>query len=186
MEFIDRMAGVKNSTVTVYVGPRDDIRERLTRRRLDIAVLGADFSAQLGQGFRARRVDTLPMNFVAAPALARSLEGFPRKGQEVPMLFRTQDYAPRLEVEKFLRDRGVVPVTVAESEDADILQTLARQGRGVAALHRMSAKRDLESGALVRIGPAVTGLHHEIWVITPAQESVDPAVREAIALAGRA
>jgi LysR family transcriptional activator of nhaA len=183
--FIERMTGIENSTVTVYVGPRDDIRERMARRRLDLAVAGADLSAQLGGGFRGRRIGTLPINFFAAPALARALAGFPRKGQEVPMLFRTRDYSPRQEVEKFLRDKGVIPMTVAESEDSDILQTLARQGRGVAALHRTSAERDLASGALVRIGPAKTGLNHEIWVITPAQESVDPIVRRAVELASR-
>ena len=102
------------------------------------------------------------------------------------MLFRTGDYTPRQEVEKFLRDRGVIPLTVAESEDSDILQTLARQGRGVVALHRTAAQRDLDSGALVRIGPAQTGLQHEIWVITPARESLDPVVRKAVALANQA
>lgn len=185
MTFIQRLGGIENSMVTVYVGPREDIRERLARRRLDIAVVGVDLSGQLGAGFLGRRVGTLPINFLTSPELARTLSGFPRKGQEVPMLFRTPDYSPRQEVEKFLRGLGVIPLTVAESEDSDILQTLARQGRGVVALHRTAAQRDLNSGALVRIGPAKTGLQHEIWVITPAKESVDPIVREAIALANR-
>ncbi|MDD5302283.1 MAG: LysR family transcriptional regulator [Elusimicrobia bacterium] len=185
MTFMERLGGIEHSLVTVYVGPREDIRERLARRRLDIGVTGVDLSAQLGAGFRGRRIGTLPINFLAAPALARSLAGFPRKGQEVPMLFRTPDYSPRQEVERFLRERGVIPLTVAESEDSDILQTLARQGRGVVALHRTAAQSDLDSGALVRIGPAKTGLQHEIWVVALAQESVDPVVRKAIILANQ-
>ncbi len=185
MTFIERLAGIENSMVTVYVGPREDIRERLARRKLDIAVTGADMTKDLGAGFQGRRVGTLPINFMASPERARALGEFPRKGQEVPMLFRTEDYAPRHEVERFLRERGVIPVTVAESEDADILQTLARQGRGVVALHRTAAQADLVSGALVRVGPAQTGLQHEIWVVTPSRESLDPVVRQAIALANR-
>ncbi|UPT73456.1 MAG: LysR family transcriptional regulator [Elusimicrobiota bacterium] len=185
LTFIDRLTAIPNAAVTVYVGPRDDIRERLARRRLDVAVLGVDLTAQLGAGFRARRVGTLPIQFVAAPALAESLGGFPRSGQEAPMLFRTQDYAPRREVERWLRERGVKPVTVAESEDTDLLQTLARRGRGVAALHKTAAARDLASGALVRVGPASTGLQHEVWVITPSAESVDPVLRAAAAAALR-
>lgn len=186
MTFFERLGEIKNAMVTIYVGPRDDVQERLARCRLDIAVCGADLAVQLGPGFRGRRIETLPINFMAAPALARSLAGFPYKGQSVPVLLRTRDYAPRLEVERFLQDRGVAPMTVAESEDSDVLQALARQGRGVVALHRRSAQADLDSGRLVRIGPASTGLHHEMWVITPAHESVDPAVRKAIALAHRA
>lgn len=186
MSFIERMAGIEGSMVTVFVGPREEIRERLGRRRLDIAVTGSDLSTQLGPRFRGRRIATFPIVFAAAPDMARGLAGFPKKGQEVPMLFRTQDYSPRNEVEKYMRERGVAPLTVAESEDSDILQTLARQGRGVVALHRAAAQPDLDSGALVRIGPAHTGLQHEMWVITSAQESVDPIVRKAAALAAHA
>ncbi len=186
MTFFERLGEIENSMVTIYVGPRDDLQERMARCRLDIAVCGADLAIPLGPGFRGRRIETLPIHFMAAPALARSLAGFPYKGQAVPVLLRTRDYAPRLEVERFLRDRGVEPSTVAESEDSDILQSLARQGRGVVALHRRAAQADLDSGRLVRIGPASTGLHHEIWVITSANEPVDPVVRRAIALANRA
>lgn len=185
LTFIDRLAAISNSTVTVYVGPRDDIRERLARRRLDIAVAGVDLSPQLGDAFRARRVGTLPMCFMASPGLARTLDGFPRRGQEVPMLFRTQDYEPRRNVERWLRERGVVPVTAAESEDADLLRTLARKGRGIAALHKESSGGDDSAGRLVRIGPAETGLRHEVWVIAPAAEPVDPVLKLALQTAFR-
>ena len=121
--------------------------------------------------------------FVASPDVAKSLGGFPKSGQVVPMLFRTIDYAPRQQVERYLVERGVRPVTVAESEDTDLLQTLARRGRGVVALPAPAIKRDLSSGALVRIGPAKTGLLHEIWVIVPSAEPVDPVLKEAVAAA---
>lgn len=183
LTFIDRLASVKGASVNVFVGPRDDIRERLQRRRLDVAVAGVDLAASLGPLFRSRRIGTLPLNFYASPSLAKTLPGFPAAGQEIPMLFRTQDYSPRRDVERWLRERGQLPRTVAESEDADLLQTLARQGRGVAALHRTAAKRDVDSGALVRLGPANTGLHHEIWVMTPAAEPLNPVLRQAIAAA---
>jgi LysR family transcriptional activator of nhaA len=185
MIFIDRLAKLEGTTVTVYIGPRGDIAERLARRTLDIAVVGADMTADLGPGFSGKRVHTLPIHFYASPALAQSMTGFPAKGKRVPMLFRTRDYAPRHEVERYLRERGSIPVTVAESEDADILQTLARQGRGVVALHQPSAQADLASGVLVRIGPARTGLNHEVWVLSHAHESVNPVVRKAVAIANK-
>lgn len=184
--FLDSLAAIEESTVTVFVGPLEDLHERLASRRLDIVVAAADLTVRLGPSFQGRRIETLPISFMASPALARDLAGFPKRGQKVPMLLRTHDYAPRVEVERFLRERGVEAAIVAESEDADVLQTLARQGRGVVALHRAAARADLDSGALVRIGPAQTGLHHEIWVIAPASESVDPVIRRAIALANRA
>lgn len=185
MIFIDRLAKLEGTTVTVYIGPRGDIVERLTRRTLDIAVVGADLTPDLGAGFSSKKVHTLPINFFASPALALAMKGFPAEGQKVPMLFRTRDYAPRHDVERFIRERGAIPVTVAESEDADILQTLARRGRGVVALHRPSTQADLAARALVRIGPARTGLYHEVWVLSHAHESVNPAVRKAVAIASQ-
>ncbi len=184
LELIERLAGVENATVTIYVGSREDIRERLVGRKLDIAVAGVDLSSALGAGYRGRRVGTMFLNFAAAPKLAKALAGFPAKGQEAPMLLRTLENSPRQEVERFLREHGVRARIVAESEDVDLLQTLARQGRGVVALHRAAMARDLDSGALVRLGPADTGIQHEIWVMTPTG-SVNPALRKAIALANR-
>lgn len=185
MAFISSLAAIEDATLTVHVGPRDDLQERLEHRQLDIVVAATDLSARLGKEFQGRRIETLPINFMASPALARALPGFPRRGQKVPMLLRTYAYPPRLEVERFLRERGVIASVVAESEDADILQTLARQGRGVVPLHRSAARADLDSGSLERIGPAQTGLHQEVWLVTPSVEPVDPIIRRAIALVNR-
>ena len=181
LSFVDRLASVKGAETTVFVGTRDDIRERMARRRLDFAVVGGDLSVQLGGSFRAVRVGLVPVVFVAAPELARTLRGFPRLGEPVPMLLRTREHALRRDVEGWLARRGARPRVVAESEDADLLRELARRGRGVAALAVEAARRDLKDGSLVRVGPASTGLHHEVWLVAPAREPLDPVLRAAFA-----
>jgi len=181
LAFVDRLSCVKKSMTTIFVGPYDAVRERFSQRRLDVAVTGSDIAPHLGPGFQSRRVGALPVNFWASPELAKRFRGFPRRGQEVPMLLRTRDSSIRREVENYLCQSGVLPVIVAESDDADLLSTLARRGRGVAALHRDAARHDIKRGALVRIGPAATGLDHEIWVTTSSREAPDPVLRAALA-----
>jgi LysR family transcriptional regulator, transcriptional activator of nhaA len=176
-----RLASSRGDCVpSLVIEPRDDIRERLSRRRMDAALAGLDLSPQAGPGWRGRRLIALRMLFVAAPRLARSLGAFPRRGARVPMLMRTREHPMRERVEAYLHGRAVLPFVVAETEDSDLLRALAHDGRGVAALHETAVQGDLSSGRLVRVGPAHTGLAHEVWLTAPAHPPADEALAAAL------
>ncbi|MDX6768392.1 MAG: LysR family transcriptional regulator [Elusimicrobiota bacterium] len=153
------------TVASVFVGPREEVRERLQRRRLDLALAGADFSPDMGVPFRSSLVTALPLVFVAAPALARRLRGFPRTQTVVPVLLRTPENPLREQLLAWLRERGARPVVAAETDDADLLRDLALQGRGVAALTAPHARRDAAAGRLKVL--ARTGLSHEVWLNWP-------------------
>ncbi len=159
------LSEVKGAVASVFVGPREEVRERLQRRRLDLAVAGADFSPEMGPPFRSSLVATLPLVLVASPALARRLTGFPSKGAEVPVLLRTPENPVREQVLAWLRARGAMPATAAESDDADLLRVLALQGRGVAALAFPQVRREVSAGRLKVL--ARPGLAHEVWLNWP-------------------
>jgi LysR family transcriptional activator of nhaA len=170
--------GGGHGATSIYVGPRDDVRERLQRRRLDLAIAGADFSPELGVPFRSSLVDTRPLLFVAAPALARRWRSFPPKGEDVPMLIRTRDNPLREQLLGWMRERGARPVAVAETEDMDLLRALALQGRGVAALPASAAAADVSAGRLKSLGrPPIA---QEVWVNWP-DVGVDGPVRRLLA-----
>lgn len=176
-----RLASTQAECVpALFIEPRDDIRERLARRRLDAVLAGLDLSPQAGAGWRGRLILSMPMIFVAAPRLAKALGGLPSRGASMPTLMRTREHPMRERVEAYLHARGIVPFVVAETEDADLLRALALEGRGVAPLHEAAVRADLAAGRLRRLGPAQTGLVHEVWLTEPARPPADPAVAEAL------
>ncbi|MDE2492081.1 MAG: LysR family transcriptional regulator [Elusimicrobia bacterium] len=177
---LSRLERVRGAAPSVFVGPRDDVAERLARRRVDLALVGDDLTQSLGAGYRARRLDVLRLLFVAAPELSRRLAPFPRRRSEVPMLLRARAHPVRDSVEAWLHARGVRACAVAETEDADLLRHLARRGRGVAALHEPSVRPDLEAGRLVKIGEAPRGLSLEVWAAAPTRPPADAVVRAAV------
>lgn len=168
------LSEVKGAVASIFVGPREDVRERLQSRRLDVALAGADFSPDLGVPFRSSLVDTLPVVFVAAPSLCARLGGFPRRGSSVPVLLRTREHPLREQALGWLRERGMRPIAVAETEDSELLKELAVHGRGVAALPLPMAGAAVTGGRLKVL--ARPGFTHEVWVNWP-DVGVDGPVR---------
>lgn len=169
------LGGRPGEAVSIYVGPRDDVRERLQKRRLDVALAGADFSPELGVPFRSSLVDTRPLLFVAAPALTRRWKAFPPKDEELPVLLRSRENPLREAVLSWLRSRGAKPSPVAESDDADLLCTLAEQGRAAAALPAVTVAAAVAAGRLkVLARPPVS---QEIWMNWPDLGPEGPARR---------
>lgn len=184
---LSTISELKGTVLSVYVGPRDEVRERLQKRRLDLAIAGADFSPDLGPPFRSSLVADLPMVFVAAPEYARKLRGFPRDGENVSMLLRTPENPMRQQVLDWLRARGGRPGVAAESDDADLLRILAIQGRGVVALAVPAVQSDIVAGRL-KVLARGTGLAHEVWVNWPdvgVDGPVQHFIRRLSAFAGR-
>lgn len=178
---LDRISAIPHLTPRIQVSPGEEILQNLIRRRLDVGFFSGDVSAQVGPTFRTRRVDAVPLRFVATPALASRLGAFPVRGREYPMLLRPPEHPIRAKVEGWLRDKGVRAVPVAETADVDLMRALALQGRGIAVVQSAVVKEDLASGRLVRLAGSPVDLMHEIWVSSPARASVYPEVRAAIA-----
>ena len=167
-------------SVIVSGGVPSGIVERLETRVLDIAAAALDLSLRLGPDFRGRAVGTIPLIFAAAPSVAQRVGRFPKGLANAPLLLRGPDNPVTKQVEQFLRDRGVSPRVEAQADDAELLLSLARAGRGVAALELPSARADLATGKLVRLHAGPSGLRETVWLIAPRVDSRRPGLEKVL------
>lgn len=179
---LDRIAAVPRLIPMVHVGPGEAVLQRLSRRQLDVALFSGDHSAELGQSYRCRRLDSVPLRFVCTPGLAKRLGSFARRGGEVPMLLPSAGHPVRGKVERWMRERGLKDLPAAETVDAELLRALALRGRGVAVVPQTLVRGDVASGRLVRMPGSPADLLNEIWAASPARPPVDAEPRRATEL----
>jgi LysR family transcriptional activator of nhaA len=178
-EALDRIAPIARLKPSVVVSPGEEILASLQHRRLDAGFFSGDTSAQLGPGFRTRRVDVAPVRFVASPDLVRKMGPFPRRGREYPMLLRPPTHPVRKKVEAWMSERGIRAQTVAETADVDLMLALAVQGRGIAVLRANVVRDEIAAGRLVRLAGSPADILHEVWVAVPVRAPADEEARAA-------
>jgi len=144
---------------------------------------------QLPGGVVGRRLATDVIVCVAAPAYVQKF-GAPNAPQDL-LRHRCLRYRPTpLEHEwRFTPPRGAafsVPITPAWTvDDGQVLQQLAREGHGIAAMPSFMVKADLDSGALVRLLPEWRSSALELWALLPAGRKAPPRARALIELLAR-
>ena len=166
-------AGVTLLT-TVFTGSLEGLQERLSRHLIDLAVSEVDLAPALGKEFSGRLVDAIPVHFVAAPRLKKTMRGFPPHGSELRMLLRTPENPIRKSVDAFLKRRGAAYSIAAETDDADLIRIMAIQGDGVAALSALAVQKDLAQGRLSTIGSEQTGIKEFVWFAAGVRPDHNP------------
>jgi LysR family transcriptional activator of nhaA len=179
-EMLDLIAPIARLKPSVVVSPGEEILAGLARRRLDVGFFSGDVAAQLGSSFRTRRLDAMPVVFVASPGLLRAMGPFPRRGREYPMLLRPAAHPVRQKVDAWLADRGIRAQTVAETADVDLMRALALRGRGIAVLRQSVVRDDIKARRLVRLSGSPTDIMHEVWVAVPVHPPADQEARDAV------
>ena len=166
-EALDLIVPIARLKPSVVVSPGEDILAGLQRRRFDVAFFSGDVVAQLGQAFRTRRLDAMPVVFVASPKLARAMGPFPRRGRDYPMLLRPPTHPVRQKSDSWMAERGIRAQIVAETADVDLMRALALQGRGIAVLRASAIREDLAAKRLVRLAGGPVDIVHEVWAAVP-------------------
>jgi LysR family transcriptional activator of nhaA len=165
---------------TVFTGPLAGVQERLSRHLIDLAVSEVDLAPALGRDFASRLVDAIPVHFVAAPRLKKSLRGFPPRGARLRMLLRTPENPVRKSVDSYLKRRGGAFSVAAETDDADLIRIMALEGDGVAALSALAVRKDLAQGRLKALTSDSTGIKEFVWFAAPVRLDHDPALRDLV------
>ena len=163
--------------VSVFSGEAGELVSRLQKRTLDVAVTSADLSAALGREFWGKLAATLPVGFFAAPSLARKIHSFPAGLNGLPILLRPPRNPVRQQVEAWLSRRRVTPTIEAEVDDLELIRRMAVEGRGVATMNLLAARRDTESGRLRRLNRAGTGISERIWLLANRTPRSNPALQ---------
>lgn len=179
LKILDGVEAVKGLLPMVRVGVAETLIEKLMRHQLDVAVFSFDPSAELGPSYRCRLLDSLPLVFVATKELSERLGPFPRRGRAYPMLLRPPEHPTRRKIEEWMHSHGLGVVAVAETEDADLLRTLALRGRGIAGLNLPLVQEDLAAGRLIRIPGSPRDMTVEIWAAAPLRPSLEPEAAQA-------
>jgi LysR family transcriptional activator of nhaA len=158
--------------VEIFVGPKLEVLDRLSRRALDAALAAVDLSGTLGRDWRGVLVGSHPIRLAAAPRMKVELTS--KAPRPVPMLMRPPESPMRKAVEAWLVDRGVPFVLGAETEDSELLRLLAARGRGVVGLSALSCDEDIKAGRLVAVNKSV-GRDH-VWLVTPSKPAASGEV----------
>lgn len=167
----------KTVRIAAFNGEIEVLGDRLRRHDLDMVVSNEDIAGRLGRGFKSRLVCSLPVYFVASPAVRRAITRFPQHLARVPMLMRPPGNPVREQVDEYLARHKVPAIVEADLEDVELIRRLAVGGRGVAAMNALAAGPDLRAGRLVRLHKAPTRIRELIWFTCSRNEKPNPALR---------
>jgi DNA-binding transcriptional LysR family regulator len=162
-------------TLTVDVGNRQRVFERLRTHRSDIAIGGRPPE----DGIVGRRFLDNPIVVVTAPddSLAK---GRPVRVEELgsrPWLLREEGSGTRSMTEEFLAGHDLHPPTRTLGSNGAIKQA-ARAGLGVSLQSRLATHLELELGLLGTIPVDVPLPRRDWYVIRPAHGPLRPAVEQ--------
>lgn len=163
LDFARKQAG--KVRVAILNGELQGLSARLRRQALDLVVSSEDFVVQLGRDFRSRLVSSLPVSFVASPAVMKSVRRFPADLSEIPLLLRPPENPVRKQVDQYLAKHRVSATVEAEVDDVDLIRCLAIEGRGIAALSALLTDSDVRGGRLARLNRQELGLREQIWIV---------------------
>lgn len=173
-------AGKAGARTMIVSSSRFDLRDRLARHALDLALSDVDFSSELGPNYRSVLVGNLPLRLVAAPALKKGLAGFLDGAVEAPVLLRSPESPVRAAYEALLSARGARYHVAAETNDANLLRRLALRGHGIAALSSVATEQDLKDHRLALLDGGRPLLREPIWLVAPRQPAPEPSVQRAL------
>jgi LysR family transcriptional activator of nhaA len=140
-------------------GSYNQLIEDLRSRELDIVLADAKPSGKLAEGVVSTVAARLDFAFVAEPSLARGVHHVPSGLAEQPFLDYPEGSVYRIAIHDYFRRHSLVPQTVMETDDLDLIHLAACKGRGIAALPERLVREDVEDGKLVLLGQLDLDMH---------------------------
>lgn len=140
-------------------GQYNQIVEELRSREVDVVLADTTPAGRLGEGVVSTPIARLDFVFVADPEQARLVEHVPADLTDRPLLDYPEGSSYRIAIHEYFRHHAIVPRTVMETDDLDLLRLAALHGRGVAALPERLVRGDLERGALALLGRLDLDMH---------------------------
>jgi LysR family transcriptional activator of nhaA len=149
----------------------------LRSHSLDLVLSNEDVPLQESAEFIHATVESLPVVFVAAPALAKRVKKFPEDLSEIPILLPGSTNPIWDSFEHFLNRHNVSLQIAGEIRDNELLRWLAIGGIGATPLNQIDIEEDLRSGRLVRLHKRPTGIVNTIWLIARKRHHLNPIAK---------
>ncbi len=145
----------------------EDLRQKLERRQIEIAICDSDLAPEPSSLYIRRRLSRTPVYFVAAKSLKKKLPPFPQSLRECPLLLRAPGNPIRVQVEKFMKSLGASPKVHVEVEDPELIRAMALEGDGIVAINPLSIRKELAEKTLVKLHTRPVGIYSDAWLIAP-------------------
>ncbi len=160
---------------------REDKLERLLAElavhRLDMVLADSPMPPGMDVKGYSHRLGDCGMSFLAAPALAATLEGeFPRLLDRAPLLIPGEDSAVRAPLLRWLRAANIHPRLVGEFDDGALMKAFGQAGAGVFAMPNAIAAEVARQYGVVAVG-ATEAVRERFFLITVERRISHPAAR---------
>jgi LysR family transcriptional activator of nhaA len=162
---------------TIAEGPLKQLLNGLKTHDLDLVFSHVAVPEEDAKGYIQVQSGEMPIDFVAAPALARKVRRFPTDLAQVPLLLPARPNPIRDQVEHYLYDHECKPPIAGEAQDVELLRFLTRKGVGAAPMNRRVVADDIRRGTLVRLNSRATGLTKTEWLIARKRHALNPVAR---------
>ncbi len=163
-----------NIEISLFVGNREQLLERLAANRDDLYILGRppERSRAAAEPFAENR-----LIMVTSPdhPLAGEADIAPVRLDGLPFILREQGSGTRLAAESFFDERGIMPRTRMELGSNEAVKQSVASGLGVTLLSEMSVQAELAAGALVRLDVQGLPLRRKWCIAHPTSRRLSPA-----------
>jgi len=166
--------------VYIYSGSSAELSVKLRDYNLCMAITYEDISHSHSEEIKACLISKVPVIFVASPMLAAKVKKFPHDMEGRPLLVRTAEDPLARDIAVFFEHHRVHPRIVAETEDSELLHTLAIKGKGIVGLNISSVRDDLRSRRLLKVNRTATGLTRDIWFSAPRHPHPNRKIAEIV------
>ncbi|MBK6880745.1 MAG: LysR family transcriptional regulator [Elusimicrobia bacterium] len=170
------LALAPRSTLTLKEGPLEALRGDLRDQRLDVVLSCAGVGGADREGFENHWAGRVPVHFVAAPAVARTVRRWPRDLEGAPFIVPGGSSPAYREVLELLDVWKVRPRVVAEVDDVEIARRLAVAGHGIAPLNEATINVG-PKGALKILDTRGIALYESAYLITARRKHPHPTVQ---------
>jgi DNA-binding transcriptional LysR family regulator len=160
--------------VTLFVGNRGQLLERMAANRDDLYILGRppERSRAAGEPFAEN-----PLIMVAAPdhPLAGEADIAPERLDGLSFILREEGSGTRLAAEAFFDEHGITPRTRMELGSNEAVKQSVASGLGVTMLSEMTVQAELAAGTLVRLDVRGFPLRRQWYIAHPTSRRLSPA-----------
>ena len=155
-------------------GGMDELLAQLALHRLDVVMVDRLPAPNRSLRLHTHPLGASPLAWFAVPRLQRrAAREFPASLASVPLLLPAEHWAIRVELDRWLAARGIVPRVAGEFDDSALLKAFAADGMGAIAAAE-SLGRDLERRyGLRRIGPC-DGIEERFYAIAAERKVRHP------------
>lgn len=164
-----------NIDVSLFVGNRQQLLERLADNRDDLYIFG-----QPPEGLRVVADPFIENRLVLVASKDHSLAGAtdiaPDGLTDLPFILREEGSGTRLAAERFFEEHGIRPRVRMELGSNEAIKQTVASGLGVAVLSEMTLQAELASGELVQLDVRGFPLFRSWYIVYATGKRLSPPV----------